>query len=140
MTVGFMGLFVALLGEFIDRRLVPRLLAPAILIGACSVFYWHYTDDLRPYAWVQFMPLAMIVLLVAMYRSRFNHCGFLLTGLGFYLAAKVTEYLDAEIFELLGETMSGHTLKHLLASVGCLMIAVVAARWSEVQQRPTLHD
>jgi hypothetical protein len=38
--------------------------------GVASVFYWHYTDDLRPYVLVQFLPLLMIpVLLLAVPRS-----------------------------------------------------------------------
>ncbi|ABA59385.1 conserved hypothetical protein [Nitrosococcus oceani ATCC 19707] len=130
MTVGFMGLFVALLGEYLDRRLVQRLLYPAILIGACSVVYWHLMDDLRFYAWVQFMPLAMIAMLLTLYRSRFEQNGLLLIALGFYVLAKVVEYYDAEIFQLLGENLSGHTLKHLLASAGCLTIAVLVTKWN----------
>ncbi|ADJ29679.1 ceramidase domain-containing protein [Nitrosococcus watsonii] len=130
MTVGFMSLFVALLGEYLDRRLVQRLLYPAVLIGACSVVYWHFMDDLRFYAWVQFMPLTMIAMLLTLYRSRFEQNGLLLIALGCYVLAKVVEYYDAEIFQLLGATVSGHTLKHLLASAGCLTMAVLVIKWN----------
>src|SRR5512147_349874 len=39
MTIGFMGLFVALLVEYVNARLGRFLLAPAILVGLSSVLY-----------------------------------------------------------------------------------------------------
>jgi hypothetical protein len=39
-----------------------------------------------------------------------------------YLAAKACELLDAEVFAL-GGLVSGHTLKHLLASAACFWLA-----------------
>ena len=55
MTIGFMGLFVALLTEYINPGLGRLLLLPAVLLGAASVAHWAFSDDLRLYAWVQFM-------------------------------------------------------------------------------------
>ena len=47
MTIGFMGLFVALLSEYVGGRLCRLLLVPALLIGFASVLYWQAFDDLR---------------------------------------------------------------------------------------------
>ena len=49
MTIGFMGLFVALLSEWFSKKL-SILLIPMCLLGIYSVYYWHQTDDLRLYA------------------------------------------------------------------------------------------
>ena len=48
-TIGFMGLFAALLGEYIGERLGMLLLVPALILGFASVVYWHKFDDLRFY-------------------------------------------------------------------------------------------
>jgi len=45
MTIGFMGLFVAVLAEYVSARLGRFLLVPALLMGLSSVFYWHWFDD-----------------------------------------------------------------------------------------------
>ncbi|HEX3717984.1 MAG TPA: ceramidase domain-containing protein [Verrucomicrobiae bacterium] len=69
MTIGFMAMFVALLSESINEKLGSSLLVPAVLVGLFSVVYWHLFDDLRIYAWVQFMPLLTIPVVLALYRS-----------------------------------------------------------------------
>ena len=122
MTVGFMGLFVALLAEHISAKLERLLLAPALALGAFSVAWWHYTDDLRLYAWVQFMPLAVIALLVAMFRARYTHRRYLVYGLACYLLAKVAEALDRPIYEYTQHALSGHSLKHLLAALALFFV------------------
>jgi hypothetical protein len=122
MTVGFMGLFVALLAEHISAKLERLLLAPALLTGAFSVAWWHYTDDLRLYAWVQFMPLVVVVLLVALVPGRYTHRRYLVYGLACYLLAKVAEALDGPIHELTQHAVSGHTAKHLLAALALFYV------------------
>lgn len=122
MTVGFMGLFVALLAEHISTKLERLLLAPALLTGAFSVAWWHYTDDLRLYAYVQFMPLVVVGLLVAMFPGRYTHRRYLVYGLACYLLAKVAEALDGPIHELTQHAVSGHTVKHLLAALALFYV------------------
>ncbi len=124
MTVGFMGLFVALSTEYVDARLLKWLLIPAIVLGVASVWYWHLTDDLRLYAWVQFMPLGSILIYLSLFKSRFSHGRLLLFALGFYILAKVTEIYDVAIFEAIGGVASGHTIKHLLAAGGCYALVI----------------
>ena len=60
MSIGFMALSVAVLGDYINPRLEKTLLAPAIVLGLASVIWWHYTGDLRPYVLVQFLPLLLL--------------------------------------------------------------------------------
>lgn len=57
MTFGFMGLYVALIGECVSSKLSSLILLPALFIGIFSVCYWHWTDDLRLYYWVQLVPM-----------------------------------------------------------------------------------
>ncbi|MBT3343687.1 MAG: alpha/beta hydrolase fold domain-containing protein [Gemmatimonadetes bacterium] len=128
MAVGFMGLFVALLSEYVDRRLAGVLLWPAVLLGIVSVCYWAMTDDLRPYIWVQMVALITIPVVMALFRGGFTHAWLLAVALVWYLLAKVAEGLDGQIFALAGETISGHTLKHLLAAAGCYCLYLMLDR------------
>jgi hypothetical protein len=125
MTIGFMGLFAALIGEYISERLGAFLLIPTLLLGASSVIYWHWFDDLRFYIWIQLIPLLTIPVIMILYRARFSHQWLLLAALGWYLLAKVAEVFDAEIFGLSQGLVSGHTIKHLLSALGCLMIVLM---------------
>ncbi len=118
MTIGFMGLFAALLGEFVDARLAKYGLFPMILIGLGSVLVWHWFDDLRFYVWVQFVPLLLIPLILVLYRSRYTHSYLLIPILMLYVLAKVLEAFDSQIFSLLHDEISGHTIKHVFAALG----------------------
>jgi uncharacterized membrane protein YhaH (DUF805 family) len=122
MSVGFMALSVAVLSEYVNPRLEKYLLAPAIVLGLASVIYWHYTDDLRLYVLVQFLPLLMIPAILLLYRSPRKDHAFLLAALVIYLVSKLAEYYDRAVFGWTGEIISGHSLKHLLAAMALLVV------------------
>ncbi|BDY04899.1 hypothetical protein [Ferrimonas sp. YFM] len=124
MAVGFMGLFTTLMTEHLHGRL-SALLVPAILLGVVSVGYWHWWGDLWLYIWIQLLPLLIIPVLVALFPSGHSHQWLLLAALGCYLAAKVTELYDLEIFRVTAGGISGHTLKHLLAALGGYFILLM---------------
>jgi hypothetical protein len=42
--------------------------------------------------------------------------------------AKATEVLDQRIFMVTGDSVSGHTLKHILAAAGCATVLLMLAR------------
>ena len=115
MTIGFMGLFVALLSEWISVKL-KILLLPMCLLGIYSVYYWHNTDDLRLYAWVQFFPLLFILLVGILFRPNIPHVKYIYIGLGFYILSKLFEHFDIYVHTLTNFIISGHTLKHFAAA------------------------
>jgi hypothetical protein len=55
-------------------------------------------------------------------RYRYTVGRYLVWVILWYGLSKVFEYLDHEIFALLGQTVSGHTLKHLAAAVAPLVV------------------
>ena len=123
MTLGFMGFFAGIVGERIGQRAYRLLLWPLVGIGVASVLYWYASElrgagDLRLYALVQFFPLLLIPLLMALYRPRYTGGRWIFIALGAYGAAKVFEHYDREIYDALG-FVSGHPLKHLVAAAGC---------------------
>jgi len=121
MTIGFMSLISIIVSEYFSPRLGRQILIPLLLLGAASVAWWAYTEsqgagDLRPYAIVQFLPMLLIPLIIVLYKARSDLGRYVWWMIGFYVAAKVAEQLDDDLFAL-GGAVSGHSLKHLLASL-----------------------
>jgi len=128
MTIAFMSLFSAITGEYISEKITSSLLLPIILFGISSVIYWYFSNDLRLYLWVQLAPLLTITIVMMLFKSRYSHQWLLLVALAFYLLAKVTEFYDDYIFQWTLETLSGHSIKHLLASISCYFILLMLMR------------
>ena len=127
MTVGFMGLVAAVVAERVSLSASRRLLVPLLTIGAASVWYWHWTEaagagDLRFYGVVQFGSLLLVVLMLALFPSRYGGTAFFWIALAIYATAKLFELLDRQIFAA-GQIVSGHTLKHVAAAaaIGCVV-------------------
>ena len=53
---------------------------------------------------------------------RYTGGGYLAWIIGWYAAAKALEFFDAGTFDLLGNAISGHSLKHLLSAVATYMV------------------
>jgi len=122
MTVGFMGMFAALLGEFVYPRLTRYFLFPLMLTGMSSVLIWHAHDDLRLYVWVQFMPMLVIPALLLMYPKSYSHTGLIMLALLSYVIAKLLETFDAQVFLFFQDEMGGHAIKHVFAALGAATI------------------
>ncbi|OOZ40663.1 hypothetical protein BOW53_06945 [Solemya pervernicosa gill symbiont] len=128
MTFAFMALFSIVISEYIFVDLGRRLFVPLVIVGVASVAYWHVTElrgegDLRFYALVQFFPMLAIPIILLTFRSMFT------TASGYwwlfvaYLAAKLLEHFDGEVYSLLG-FISGHSLKHVAAALGVYVLMV----------------
>jgi hypothetical protein len=132
MSIGFMGLLSATISERVSGRLGRALLAPLLGLGVASVLLWAWTEargggDLRLYYGVQFLSLGLILLMALLFRPPLGGTPWLLASVGVYALAKASESNDRAIFDALG--VSGHTLKHVLAAGGILLIAqMLAAR------------
>lgn len=137
-ALSVMALFTALTGELVNERLGQKLLWPLMVLGAASVLIWIVTEqwgrgDLRLYILVQFLPLLMILLMLAMFRWSYSHQGYLFLLLLVYGGAKVCEHFDREIYMAL-TAISGHTLKHL-----CVAVASYGVYWILQHRRPLLE-
>lgn len=116
MAIAFMALFVLVIGDYVNSKLSNLLLLPLCLLGVFSVIYWSMTDDLRLYAWVQFISMGLLLLILFMYQPKTFQTKFLIYAFIFYTFSKITEHFDAEIFNYLQKIVSGHTIKHLFAA------------------------
>jgi hypothetical protein len=129
MTLAFMAFFAIILGDHLSLRIARIALWPLLLAGVASVLYWRTTDDLRPYALVQFLPVLLIPLILLLYPR--PGTGAVWAALGCYLLAKLLEQFDAQVYAALGASISGHSLKHLAAALGMwALLAGLKARHS----------
>lgn len=124
MTIAFMSFFTILLAERISVSWARMLFPLLILAGITSIIYWYLSEqngqgDLRPYALIQFLPMLLSPLILLLFSSRYTRSYDLWWFLAWYLIAKICEYFDAELLNLL-TVLSGHSLKHIAASIGCL--------------------
>jgi hypothetical protein len=115
MTLAFMALLAAVVGERIAVRAGVWLLWPLVIAGAATVWWWRWTGNLWPYAGAQYFSIVLIVLLLVLFPPRYTRGMDLLWVTGFYILAKVAEALDRPIF-FFARFVSGHTLKHLIAA------------------------
>jgi len=122
MTIVFMAVLSATVAESINQSLGAGLLLPLVILGVFSVLWWHYTEgtghgDLRLFYLLQFYPMLLIPLILALYYDPARKGVVLSLGwvVFWYAIAKIFEQLDKPVYGYLG--ISGHTLKHLAAAV-----------------------
>jgi hypothetical protein len=126
LTVVFMTFFVLVFAERVAPRAGFRLLVPALVLGIFGVTYWYWTEmrgrgDMRIYALVQFFPLFVLPIILLAFPPRYTGKAAIWGVLALYALAKLMELLDRPICAA-GGFVSGHTLKHLLSSLGALWI------------------
>jgi hypothetical protein len=125
MTIAFMSFFTILCAERLSLGLARKIFPLLLAVGIASVVYWHFSEqagrgDLRPYVLVQFLPILLTPLILLLFPSRFDRSSDIWWFLAWYAASKLFEWLDTEIYELL-IVISGHSLKHVAAAIGCLV-------------------
>ncbi len=105
MTVVFMSFLAAVIAP--DRL---ALLVSFLAAGAGSVLWWAATNNLRPYGVIKFGP----ILLLAPLLVRSEHRKHLMVVIVLFGLAQVLELADPAM--MLRFALSGHTLKHLVAT------------------------
>ena len=125
MTLAFMSFFTIILAERLSLKFARIIFLPLIIVGVLSIVYWYRSElagngDLRPYGLVQFLPMLLIPMILLMFEEKFTRVRAIWWFLGWYLVAKIFEILDQQVFESLA-LISGHSLKHLGAGIGCFI-------------------
>jgi hypothetical protein len=125
-ALGVTALLAAALVERVGLSIGLWALPLLVVLGVASVMYWHWTEqqgagNLNFYIVVQFYSLLLIVLLSAFFPSNYTRGGDIYKVIALYVVAKVAETFDREIYDL-GQVISGHTIKHLLAAVAIYLI------------------
>ena len=120
MTIVFMSLVAAMIGERISVRAALWLWPVLLAVGVLSVLQWHWSEqvgrgDLRFYAAVQVYAL-LVLLLMLFLPAKYSRTADLGVVAGLYVLAKLLETFDRQVFAL-GHVVSGHTLKHVAAAL-----------------------
>lgn len=129
MALVFTVLLSLTIMERVNFKVGFWLILPLIGLGILSVWYWIWTEslargDLRPYGFVQFYSLILILIILYLFPKSYpSNKSFLLLIL-FYAIARMFEFLDIQIYQL-GGIVSGHTLKHLFAAMGAYWLIVM---------------
>ena len=124
-TLVMMSFLTHLVGEQVSIESARRLFPWLIGIGIASVIYWYFSElagrgDLRPYALMNLLPLLLTPMLVIFYESPYTRAGDVWWLLAWYLLARICEYLDRPLMEML-QLISGHSLKHIAVAVACYL-------------------
>jgi hypothetical protein len=126
MTVAFMSLITTQIVDRIGVRVGLALLVPLLLVGAASAIHWQATEragagNVVPYAVLQAYAIVMLLGIAWLRPSRYTRASDIYGVLAVYVLAKLFEALDHEILTL-GHVVSGHTLKHVAAAAGPLLV------------------
>ena len=139
MATGFMALLVALLVERIGPKIGLRLLPFLLLTGVGSVLHWYWSEqlgvgNLNFYLVVQFCSLLIILLLVTFFPPRYSRGTDIYRVIAWYGLAKLAELADQEIYAV-GQVISGHTAKHLLAALAVYWILRMLQKRSPLPEK-----
>jgi hypothetical protein len=119
------GLLAGVLGD-VRQRDSSAATAWLALAAVASVAWWRFTDlagagDLRPYLLLQILPILLIPLWQWLYKAPAADRMAFGGAIALYLLAKATELNDHAIAAVLAP-VTGHTLKHLLATGAATLI------------------
>ncbi len=123
MTIAFTALMSIVISEFISLKKGKQLLIPLIILGIISIMYWIYFNDLRLYVLIQFYPMIAIPIVLILFKQNISETIAYWCLLASYILAKIFENYDYEIHNTL-KIISGHSLKHIMASIGILLFII----------------
>lgn len=115
------GLVDAVLSEQFGRRTLLVIRSLLLLLAPFSVLWWSASGDLAPYLYLQLLPLLLIPAVLMLYRVRRSDIHGYGWAIAAYAVAKLLEMTDHQIFAWNG-LISGHTLKHLFATLAAVAI------------------
>jgi hypothetical protein len=98
-----------------------RDLTVLLVFATVSVLWWQRTGDLRPYLALQVLAILLIPIWQTIYSTPRQTRWVYAFAIGLYVLAKIAETYDAAILLQTG-FISGHTIKHLLASGAAAVI------------------
>ena len=133
MVMAFAGLLGLASGGRVSACAGACLAVLVMLLGPLTVAVWSLTGNVMPWLVLQFGGLLLILWMACLQpRSDALPVRWFMV-IAFYVLAKCLELSDHQVYELAGHAVSGHSLKHLIAS--CAAWPVVSAL---LQQRKQL--
>ncbi len=140
MAIAFMALFTGIVMDRTSVAVARWLLPNALVFGVALTTIWSLTEaagrgNLWIYLAVQILPALLLVAVLILFPARRSQGKWLAAAAGCYLLAFIAENLDHQIHAALGQAISGHSIKHLLAALAGAMIAVMLAKRGPAARR-----
>jgi hypothetical protein len=138
MVLAFAGLLGLAVMQAVGKRAGLALASAVLVLGPLSVLGWSLTGDVLPWAVLQFGGMALILgcafLRPAQARALPVRWGVLIA---IYALAKLLELGDHAVYEWTGQLVSGHSLKHVVASFAAwpVVSALLAVRKTKAESR-----
>jgi hypothetical protein len=129
MAVVFALTVCVLVAERVSWKWGRTMCVPFTLLAVGTVVFWTLGEragrgDLRPYGVLQGASMVIVPVVLLLWRPRYSRGGDWWWMLAFYLLAKALEQGDRVVFDWLGGTVSGHSLKHLAAAAATAVLLV----------------
>jgi hypothetical protein len=136
MTIAFAGLLGLAAATRVSDRAGQWLTFALLACGAWSIHTWIASANVLPWAVLQFGGLTLMLGL-ALLAPRVGALPVpWITVIIIYALAKVLEQSDAQVYHLTGDLISGHTLKHIVASFAALPVLRAMSRASPAIESP----
>jgi hypothetical protein len=138
MVLAFAGLLGLAVMHAVSARAGLALAAAVLVLGPLSVLGWSLSGDVLPWAVLQFGGMALILgcafVRPAHARGLPVRWGLLIA---IYALAKLLELGDHAVYEWTGQLVSGHSLKHVVASFAAwpVVSALLATRKTKAESR-----
>lgn len=140
MTLAFAGLLGLAAAGRISTRGGLMLAGTVLLLGPLSVWVWAATGNVLPWAMLQFGGMAMVVwfaFVQPLPGALAVRWGAVIT---IYGLAKLLELADHQIYDLTSHLVSGHSLKHVVASFAAWPVLAALRVWVPGRRKPVFRS
>ena len=117
MVLAFAGLLGLAIASRVSHRAGVAVGAAVLMLGPLSIWFWLASGNVLPWLVIQLngMALMLWMAVVKPLPGALPVCWGVVVAV--YACAKLLELADHQIYELTGHLVSGHSLKHLIASL-----------------------
>ena len=136
MVLAFAGLLGLAIAGRISQRAGAAVGAAVVISGPFSIWFWLASSNVLPWLVIQFGGMALMLWMAVIkplpgaLPMRWG------VVVAVYAAAKLLELGDHPIYELTGHLVSGHSLKHLVASLAAWPVVVAVVTAHKASQNP----
>ena len=92
------------------------------LLGLLSVFYWREYDDMRLY---EFLKISIPIYFIYKISQNNKVSGYSLPLLLLFILFRYSTSHDKDIYKLTNNTISGHTLKHIIGGINIYIVIII---------------
>lgn len=138
MVLAFAGLLGLAAVQDVSWRAGIALAAAVLTLGPVTVQVWAVSDNLLPWGVLQ-MGGMVLILALAWLQPASPAPGLQIRWtlvIAWYALAKVLELADHAVFDLTGQLVSGHSLKHVVASLAAWPVVLAILQAAGMSQGP----